>query len=326
MIRLVGCIYFFCWLPAFAGSDLTAIEDFGSNPGNLEMFVYKPAETGDSLMSFPLVIALHGCSQTAAALAEQSGWNKLADTYRFMVLYPQQKLTNNPSGCFNWFQSRDINPEEGELASIMQMITYLNAHYNIDSSKIMVYGLSAGAGMGVAIMANFPTVISGGALFAGGPFGAATNEFEAYRLMTKPQDKSPEFWSSLIRKMHPDQTTFPRLIVVHGEKDNVVDFQNASELIDQWKGLIGANLLPVQAVDSFAGIQGIERLSYKDSSGTEQIIFYKMHQAGHVLSVDPGPGEKQGGATGMFARDLDFFSTYYIAQDFGLIQSLSESN
>jgi hypothetical protein len=41
---------------------------------------------------------------------------------------------------------------------------------------------------------------------------------------------------------------------------------------------------------------------------------------GHELMVDPGEGSKQGGKTGLFSKDKDFFSTYWIASKFGLIE------
>ncbi|WP_376776084.1 PHB depolymerase family esterase [Rhizobium populisoli] len=36
------------------------------------------------------MVALHGCTQTAAAYEHGSGWSRLADEYGFVVLYPQQ--------------------------------------------------------------------------------------------------------------------------------------------------------------------------------------------------------------------------------------------
>jgi hypothetical protein len=48
------------------------------------------------------------------------------------------------------------------------------------------------------------------------------------------------------------------------------------------------------------------------------IVFYKIKHLGHKLMVDPGEGETQGGQTGLFAVDKDFFSTYWIMLDFGL--------
>ena len=80
------------------------------------MFLERRREAGA-----PLVVALHGCTQTAAAM-ESAGWNALADQYQFAVLYPQQRSANNGLLCFTWFTPEDIARGGGEAASIMQMV------------------------------------------------------------------------------------------------------------------------------------------------------------------------------------------------------------
>jgi hypothetical protein len=40
---------------------------------------------------------------------------------------------------------------------------------------------------------------------------------------------------------------------------------------------------------------------------------------GHFIPVDPGTLPYQGGEKTMYTTDKDFFSTYFIACDFGLI-------
>ena len=70
---------------------LDPVTAFGTNPGNLLMFDYVPSGMPSKA---PLVLALHGCTQTATDY-ESAGWNALADTYKFYVVYPQQQSTNN---------------------------------------------------------------------------------------------------------------------------------------------------------------------------------------------------------------------------------------
>ena len=76
---------------------LTRVQHFGANPGNLRMYMHTPPGSNDKA-KMPLVVVLHGCTQNAAKIAKQSGWNKLADTYGFRVIYPQQRMVNNPMG------------------------------------------------------------------------------------------------------------------------------------------------------------------------------------------------------------------------------------
>ncbi|HWY37579.1 MAG TPA: hypothetical protein VNY73_03400, partial [Bacteroidia bacterium] len=62
------------------------------------------------------------------------------------------------------------------------------------------------------------------------------------------------------------------------------------------------------------------RKSYLDANKKEKIIFYEIDNLGHALPVDPGTSPGKGGKTGLFAVDKDFFSTYWIAKDFGLLE------
>jgi len=64
------------------------------------MFAYAPQHLPPGA---PLVIALHGCTQTADEYDYGTGWSSLADELGFAVLYPQQQPTNNPRNCFLWF-------------------------------------------------------------------------------------------------------------------------------------------------------------------------------------------------------------------------------
>ena len=161
------------WFPFLAGcgvsetgcgAPLTEVSDFGSNPGDLKMCEYLPANLGASR---PLVVALHGCQQQASAYDDEPGWIKFADKYRFALLLPQQQQVNNSSKCFNWFQPGDNERDQGEALSIRQMIDKITADANIDPEKIYVTGLSAGGGMTAVMLAAYPELFAGGAIIAG---------------------------------------------------------------------------------------------------------------------------------------------------------------
>src|SRR4026207_1180330 len=127
-----------------ARTRLRAILDFGSNPGNLRMFVYRPSTLADNPA---LVVVLHGCNPTAAGYDLGAGWSTLADRYGFALLLPEQQRSNNPNGCFNWFQPEDTQRGQGEVASINQMIETMIREHGIDSRRVFVTGLSAGGAM-----------------------------------------------------------------------------------------------------------------------------------------------------------------------------------
>ena len=80
-----------------AAADAVRVEGFGTNPGNLAMHVYLP---DDRPTAPALVVALHGCTQSADDYLAQSGWRELADRDGFVLLLPEQKIANNtpPTG------------------------------------------------------------------------------------------------------------------------------------------------------------------------------------------------------------------------------------
>src|SRR5262245_31817245 len=85
MFRFMVAALFVLVTASRAHATLTPVSSFGSNPGALSMYLYVPSGLPAGR---PLVVVLHGCTQTAAAM-ENAGWNKLADQYQFAVLYPE---------------------------------------------------------------------------------------------------------------------------------------------------------------------------------------------------------------------------------------------
>lgn len=102
------------------GADrLSELSGFGSNPGALKAWTHVPAGLAEGA---PLVVVLHGCTQTAAGYDLGSGWSTLADHCGVALLFPEQQRANNPNLCFNWFLPGDTRRNSGEALSIRQMI------------------------------------------------------------------------------------------------------------------------------------------------------------------------------------------------------------
>lgn len=307
---------------AYSQDDLQEIKDWGENPGNLNMYMHMPAGKHDSSGSRPLIVVLHGCTQGVTGLSKQSGWNMLADRYGFYVLYPQQKLSNNMSKCFNWFRKRDVLKDKGEVGSIKYMIDYAIEKYPVDKTKIFVYGVSAGAAMGVALMADYPQLINAGAILAGGPFIPDDGYFKKIGSMLSPKDQDAKELASPVYEQNPGYAgKYPRVIVVHGKSDNVVDIKNAYLIIKQWTYIHHTDDKPDSVINTFQQNADISKQLFYDSTGTAAVIYYEAEHLGHAIMVDPGDKPGQGGETGLYAKDKDFFSTYWIALDFGIINN-----
>ena len=284
------------------------------------MFLHEPKVAKLSSLKKPVVFVLHGCSQSAEGIAKQTQWNILADKFGFYVVYPQQNLINNPSLCFNWFSSEDVQKNMGESLSIKEMLNYMTNNYPIDEDRIFVYGVSAGAAMSVVLMANFPEIIDGGAILAGGPFMPELTDLKRMELMFTPKENSAESLGNPIKKNNSSFTgNYPRVVIIQGKNDLVVNPKNADLLIKQWSFLHNVDATLTDTIASFNESRDVTKFDFKNSDEETKIVYYEINRMGHSIPIDPGYLPNQGGEKTMYAIDKDFFSTYFIARDFGLI-------
>lgn len=323
------CIWF-PWLPRCAvegsgngggtgNSPLTEVVGFGSNPGNLKMFVYRPANLGPSR---PLVVAMHGCKQQASAYDDEPGWIKFADKYRFALLLPQQQATNNSSKCLNWFLAGHNERDKGEALSIRQMIDKTRTDANIDPQKVFVTGLSAGGGMTAVMLAAYPELFAGGAIIAGIPYKCANDVNEALNQcgvslsgrLAPMKDLTPAEWGRLVRNASRHNGPFPRVSIWQGTSDTTVNPLDQKELVDQWTNVLGIDRIP----DAEDTINGHARAVYKDGNGKPLVETVLISGMGHGTPVNPGNAEDQCGKAAPFILNVGVCSSFYIVKFWGL--------
>ncbi len=291
---------------------------------NLDFYLFSPLRFGSDVEKRPLVFVLHGCSQGVTALSKQSGWNDLASKHGFFVLYVQQKKLNNMMGCFNWFSRHHATKDKGELGAMKKVLDDVIVKQHIDLERVFVYGLSAGAMMSVSLMVCYPEMFCMGAVLAGGPYVLSENSSVTPASLKKMSRYTDEELYLFVRRQNVDyQGDYPRLVVFHGENDKVVNLRNSDALIRQWSLLYSRDTIITTEESQFASHPDIYRYMYSDSLGNVFAIYYKVKNLGHKMMVHPGEGERKGGQIGMFSIDKSFFSTYYIAKDFGLIDEKS---
>ena len=199
---------------------LTDLPDFGTNPGMLRARIYVPANLADNA---PLVVVLHGCTQSAAGYDQGSGWSALADLHGFAVLFPEQQRANNANLCFNWFVPEDTRRDSGEALSIRQMVEAMVVAHGIDRRRIFVTGLSAGGAMASVMLATYPDVFAGGAIIAGLPYGSAATIPEAFDRMRGHGGPSDQALQTLLRGASDHDGPWPTISVWHGTADLTVN-------------------------------------------------------------------------------------------------------
>jgi poly(hydroxyalkanoate) depolymerase family esterase len=298
---------------------LVEVEGFGSNPGALRMLAYVPPTLPAGA---PLVVALHGCTQTAGGYDAGSGWSDLAERHGFAVLFPEQRRSNNANTCFNWFEPGDIARGEGEAASIRQMIAKCVADNGLNPQRVYVTGLSAGGAMTSVMLATYPDVFAGGAVIAGLPFGAAHGVQEALGAMHHPKNLPAQSWGDLVRVASPvrDATDRPPVAIWHGEADQTVKPGNALESAKQWANIHG--LAETEGMED--AVDGVSHRVWRDGNGRAMVELYAIPGMGHGTPITPqAEGDRGVGHAMPFMLDGPISSTWHIAKSWGLLGPVS---
>jgi poly(hydroxyalkanoate) depolymerase family esterase len=273
------------------------------NPGNLRQFYYLPVRLEAGA---PLVVALHGCGQTAAGYDAGTGWHALADELGFALLMPEQKAVNNPNTCFNWFNPEDITRDQGECASIAAMIRNLVARHQLDGKCVFITGLSAGGAMTSVMLATYPELFAGGAIIAGLPFGMAANVRDALEAMRSAPLKTPRQWGDLVRAASAWRDPWPKVSIWHGALDTTVNVNNAQASVAQWADVLGLALTGARQDMT----NGAIRLSWAD-----RLEVYTIPTLGHGVPID----SRDVGAPAPFILDAGISSSRHIARFWGLV-------
>lgn len=296
---------------AVAAGSLDEVTGFGSNPGNLGLWRYRPAALAGPA---PLVVALHGCTDDARSFASHSGWRELADRKQLLVLFPEQRAANNLALCFNWFEPGDLARGQGEAGSIAQMVEWMKGQHAVDPKRIYVTGLSAGGSMAAALAALHPDLFAGAAIMAGVPFGCAKDLVSAQSCM-KGNDKEAKAWGDLVRAAAPAGTSsVPRVALFQGSADPLVAPSNLGELVEQWTNVQGADA----TADATEPIGAHSKRSYTRPDGTLAVVAYELKGMGHGMAVDPGTGPAQAGQPGTFYYAVGLASVVEAARVWGL--------
>ena len=293
---------------------LEPMHGLADNPGALTGDLYLPPQLQ---ADGPLVVVLHGCTQTAVNYAAAAGWLELADRYGFAVLLPQQQRANNANLCFNWFEPGDVQRDKGEPASIKAMIDNAVERLFIDLGNIFITGLSAGAAMAGTVLACYPEIFAGGGLIAGLPHGTASSMATAFQQMSGGPRESARQLGEYVTTASDHDGPWPRVSIWHGDSDRTVSAVNGDATLAQWMTVHG-----LENVQSASKVKNnIHHRTWRDRNGLVAVEHVKVGGMGHGTPINLGATNAVGKAM-PFVLNTGIASSSHLLAFWGIGETL----
>jgi poly(hydroxyalkanoate) depolymerase family esterase len=245
---------------------------FSNAAGSRAYRLYVPGNyTGSSQnQPVPLIVMLHGCTQSPEDFAAGTRINEFAEAQGFLVAYPAQTQAANSSKCWNWFNAGEQRRDQGEPSLIAGITRDVMARYAVDPRRVYVAGLSAG-GAAAAIMGTaYPDLFAAIGVHSGLACGAATDVMSAFSAMHQGHGGAAR----------PAGAVPVPVIVFHGDQDRTVNLRNGDAVIAQ---MMPANAGTQQATEGrVPGGHAYNRIRYMDANGKTMLEQWVIHGAGHA--------------------------------------------
>lgn len=181
------------WIVAFIGLavSLNAAESINVNGANRSMIVYAPSNIEKNR---PLIIQMHGMSQGADYQKNAAKWEPIADTARFVVVFPEGE-----NKAWDISGDKDVN-------FLKAIINQMSTKYGINKNRVYVSGFSMGGMMSYHAANKMGDQIAAIAPVSGYPIG-------------NPAPAS--------KRVMP-------ILHTHGTSDDVVNYNSAVTYLKRW--------------------------------------------------------------------------------------------
>lgn len=258
------------WRPS-SPSSFTA-HSFTNASGTRQYKLYAPG--GSQGHPAPLIVMLHGCTQSPDDFAAGTRMNELAEEHGFLVVYPAQSPSANPNKCWNWFSRADQQRERGEPSIIAGIVREVAGRHAIDQARIYIAGLSAGGAMAATLAVTYPDVFAAVGIHSGLPHGSANDLPSALAAMRSGGSRGT--------------AAHVPTIVFHGDADTTVSARNAEAIVAQWRS--GQAETPVTEESGDSNGRRYTRRSVAGATGRVELEHWVLRGAGHAWSGGSAAG------------------------------------
>ncbi len=227
--------------------------------------------------ALPLVVMLHGCTQSPDDFAAGTRMNELAEAENFFVVYPAQSKSANFQKCWNWFNAADQHRDTGEPSLIAGITHAVMAEYAVKPRQIYVAGMSAGGAAAMIMAANYPDLYAAVGVHSGLACGAATNMGAAFGAMQR---------GAPAEAVAAHKVSVP-VIVFQGDQDGTVNAVNGDQVIAQAEP---ADAVRTTVVEGETNGRFYTRTVQEDARGRPVVEKWLVHGAGHAWSGGSAAG------------------------------------
>lgn len=271
-------------VPEDGGQFVT--RSFSNGAGSRAYKLYIP--TGYHGQALPLIVMLHGCTQSPDDFAAGTRMNTLAEAHTCLVAYPAQAASANASKCWNWFNPADQQRDQGEPSLIAGITCQVMRDHPVDPRRVYVAGLSAGAATAAIMGIAYPDLYAAIGVHSGLACGAARDLPSAFAAM-RQGDAGAASHSRGPFPSEEDRRIVPT-IVFHGDQDSTVHPRNGDQVIAQASAISAGAVRRQVEQGQIPGGHAYTRTAFITTSGEEIFEQWVIHGAGHAWSGGSAAG------------------------------------
>jgi poly(hydroxyalkanoate) depolymerase family esterase len=267
------------------GSSFSGTYTNAAGSRNYRGYVPSTYKAGTAV---PLVVVLHGCTQSPDVIRQLTRFDELAEAKGFIVVFPEQPQSANYQKCWDFFQDAHVHRGSGEPSLIAGITDWVQQHYTVDPHRVYVGGLSSGGAMASVMAATYPDVYAAIGVGSGCEY-AATATCAGYK-SADPKTAAQAAYTEMGSRARP----MP-VIAFQGDKDTTVPPVNADQLVEQWQRTADLaddgtsnGSIPVSPTESVDGQVPSGRSytvrHYVDAQARELVQYWVVHGMSHAWS------------------------------------------